>query len=1101
MRLQAIKGLFLAGLLVLVPGTALGQGVTTASMRGVVTDDAGEPLPGANVIAVHLPSGTEYGTAAGTDGTYNLRNLRVGGPYRVTVTFVGFDDFVREGILLALGETFRLDVRLAESAVELEEVQVVANRGLFDAERTGVGATVDEEQIQRTPTVGRDLADFVRLTPQAYVENDDDDGPAVSIAGQNNRYNAIYIDGAINNDVFGLSAQGTNGGQTGATPISIDAIEEFRINLSPYDVTQSGFTGGSINAITRSGTNRFEGSAYYFLRNESLAGKTPVNLAGDGPRERLPDFSNNRYGFRVGGPIVRNKLFFFVNGEILRSETPQPFEVTYAGNSAGRLGELRQALLAVGYDPGDFGDKASKLDDDKLLVKLDWNISQHHKLSARHSYSHSDNVDAFQSGASAINFSNNAEVFPNTTHSTAVELNSTFGSRFANKLILGYTRVRDDRGFAGDPFPFVQIDDGAGRIFLGSEQFSTANLLEQDIFTVTNTFNWFRGRHTLTFGTHNEFYDIGNLFIPRNFGFYRYRSLDDFLQSLEAVNNPAVDPASPAEFRRGFSLVDGVAGDGSKAIGAFKAFQLGLFVQDEFQVNDRLRVTAGLRADIPKITTKPRFAPDVFDTTIPALEAAGIDLKGAAPGKTPPAAVYLSPRLGFNYDLPGERQAQLRGGIGIFTGRVPFVWPGGMFLNNGTNTGEVRVFTGRLPNGEPIPFVPDVQNALDGEDFGATNLIPSGRLEIFEKDFRYPRVLRTSLGLDYELPGGWVATLEGQYTKTLSNILVTNVNLNPAAIRRLDGPDNRPVYAGDDVAIDPRYTAIHRVGTTSEGYTYDVTAQVQRLFRRLLNDTDQLALNVAYTYGDAWAVNDGTSSQINSLWNSMENVNGLNDLDLTRSDFSIGHRVLASVSYRVEFMNNLGTTFSLFYTGESGRPFSYTIANSQNLRGDGDGFASSLVYVPNSASELAGLSAEDAAALDRFIESSDYLRSRRGTYAERNGSRLPFEHVVDLKIAQELFGNLGGRRQKLEITLDIFNFTNLLNSDWGVRYNGIGNFSLLEFEGFQGEPGSGNFTPVYSLDFDPDLTPTEDALFKTETKDSGLYSSRWFMQLGLRYTF
>ncbi|WP_457653464.1 TonB-dependent receptor [Rhodocaloribacter sp.] len=1118
MKHSVTKRLFGFVLAAFLTGSVFAQGVTTASMRGVVTDPNGDTLPGANVVAVHLPSGSEYGTATNADGAYNLRNMRVGGPYRVTVSFVGFEDFVREGIMLNLGETYRLDVTLQENAVELEEIQVIAASGIFDAERTGVATTIDETKLEIMPTIGRDLADFTRLTPQAYVENDDDDGPAISIAGQNNRFNSIFIDGAVNNDVFGLSAQGTNGGQTGSTPISIDAIEEFQIAISPFDVTQSGFTGGAINAITRSGTNEFEGSVYYFLRNQNLVGKTPPALLGPGDaREKLPEFSNNRYGFRFGGPIIKNKLFFFTNVEILRSETPAPFDVSYVGDSGSRLGELRQALIDVaGYDPGDFGDKASKLDDDKILVKLDWNISRNHKLSARHSYAKADNIDAFQSNTNTINFSNNSEVFPNRTNSTAIELNSTFGNNYANKLILGYTRVRDDRGFAGDPFPVVEINDGSGEIRFGSEPFSTANILNQDIFTITNNFNIFKGNHTITIGTHNEFYSIDNLFIPRNFGTYEYNSFDDFMQSLCASGGgsspacapygPNPQPVAPRIYQRGYSLVDGIAGDATKAIGAFDAFQLGFYVQDEYQVNERLRLSGGLRVDVPKVTSTPRHAPDVFDTTIPAVSAK-YDLKGARPGKTPAAALYFSPRFGFNYDLTKERFAQVRGGVGVFTGRVPFVWPGSMFLNNGTNSGFVFRFGGRFPDGSPIPFEPDIQKQFTGADFGQSD-IPSGRLEIFEKDFRYPRVFRSSLGLDYELPGGVIGTLEGQYTKTISGVNVRNVNLNPDAVTMTDGPGARPVYFGDNIELDPRYSAVHVVGNTSKGYTYDVTVHLRKQFDDLFAEGDALLLDASYTYGDAYVVNDGTSSQINTLWRSMEVADYLpNNLRQTRSDFSIGHRILGSVTFRKHFLKNLTTTISIFYTGESGRPFNYTIDNSDALIG-APGFRDfGLFYVPNDANELIFESdqAASAAALNRFIESSDYLKSRRGKFAQRNGSRLPFENIIDLKIAQEVFGKIAGRKQKFEITLDIFNFTNLLNSDWGQRYNKFtsssnGGFELIEFRRFR-DPDKGDLTPVYRLEFDPERTPTEEAFFKTLVKDFGTFSSRWFMQLGFRYTF
>ncbi|MDX1618941.1 MAG: carboxypeptidase regulatory-like domain-containing protein, partial [Balneolaceae bacterium] len=468
--------------ILLLPLAALSQGVTTSSMKGTVVDENGEQLPGANVLVVHVPSGTEYGAATNSSGAFNIRNMRVGGPYRVRITFVGYEPYVEEGVSLSLGETYTVDAQLQRGSAQLGEVEVVAAGAVFDRNKTGVGKNVSTEDIEDAPTVGRDLADFTRLTPQAYIANDDDDGPAISIAGQNNRFNSIFIDGAVNNDVFGLSAQGTNGGQTGATPISMDAIEQFQINLSPFDVTQGGFTGGAINAITRSGTNRFEGSAYWYNRNEGLAGKTPIGLAdfNNADREDLPEFKNNRFGFRLGGPIIEDKLFFFANVELLRSESPQPFQgiSTYQGDAdIATLEEISNTLQSeFGYDAGTFRDKNSKLDSDKILFKLNWNINRNHKLMVRHSYTQSDNIDAFQSDAFAINYRNNSEVFPNTTNSTALELTSSFGDNKANKLILGFTDVLDDRGFAGEAFPTVTIFDGDGDISLGNEPFSTSNL-------------------------------------------------------------------------------------------------------------------------------------------------------------------------------------------------------------------------------------------------------------------------------------------------------------------------------------------------------------------------------------------------------------------------------------------------------------------------------------------------------------------------------------------------------------------------------------------------------------------------------------------------
>jgi len=1096
----------------LIPISTYSQGVTTSAIKGEVIDSEGETLPGANVVAIHLPTGTTYGTSTNSTGSFNIRNMRVGGPYRVEISFVGFEKFIVEDLNLSLGETFILNTELREAANQLGEIEVIGSGDIFDRNKNGVDVKIDSENIEEQPTVGRSLTDFTRLTPQAYVVNDDDDGPAISIAGQNNRFNSIFIDGAVNNDVFGLSAQGTNGGQTGATPISIDAIEQFQINLSPYDVSQGGFTGGAINAITRSGTNQYEGSFYYFRRGEQLAGETPrlIDLAQGESREKLPEFSNDRVGFRLGGPIIKDKLFFFVNGEILRSDNPQPFGGVYTGGSGiDGLEEIRNTLInEVNYDPGTFGNKNSSLDSDKLLAKIDWNINQNHKLSARYSYTESDNIDAFASDQNTINFSGRNEVFPNTTHTAALEVSSTFGENMANKLILGYTDVLDDRGVNGQFFPTVNIDDtNGGDIFLGNEPFSTSNILDQEIFTITNNFNIFLGQHTLTIGTHNEFYSIANQFIPFNFGWYFYDSVEDFLQSVRAVNDPTIQPAN-SFFQRGFSLVGdaNTVGDDAENIGAFNAYQIGFYIQDEWQVVDNFRLTGGLRFDVPGITTDPRFAPDVFAPggTLDQLEQFN-DLEGAKPGETPDPQLYLSPRLGFNWDLAGNKQTQIRGGLGTFLGRVPFVWPGGMFLNNGANTGIVSNFG-------PNPFRPNPTNGLTLTDFGRApdEVIPSGRLEIFAEDFKYPRVFRTSLGIDQRLPLGFVATLEGQFTKNINNIAVENVNLLPPN-ETLDGPDNRPIFYyldenGDfserNGLIDQRYDNIHVVGNTSDGYAFDITTRLQKAFDFGLQMTG------SYTYGDSYAVNDGTSSQINSIWRGTENVFTSNNPTVSRSDFSLGHRVLLSMTFKKQYFSNLATTVSLFLEGQSGRPFSYTIDNSDDMISE-NGIDASLLYIPTTASELTfdGTPAEQAAqvaALERFIESSDYLNSNRGEYADRNGSRAPFETIIDLKIEQEVFANVFNRNQKVEVTLDIFNFTALLgdifNQDsWGARYD-VGNVELIEFERFQ-DPENGDFTPVYSLNFDPSSTPTEQDFFEDEIQDFGTFGSRWLMQFGVRYTF
>jgi hypothetical protein len=668
----------------LLSTAAFAQGTTTSGMNGRVVNANGETLPGATVIAVHMPTNSQFGGITDTEGYFRLPNLHVGGPYKITVSFVGYEKYEKDGIYLNLGQTLRLNVTISETQLALEEVQVVGSRigeyNIFDGNRTGAETVINNERISLMPTVGRDLTDFTRLTPQATVSG----YGGISIAGMNNRYNAISIDGAVNNDVFGLAATGTNGGQTGGTPISMDAIEQFQIVLAPYDVRQGGFAGASINAVTRSGSNEIKGSAYYFMRNESIAGKTPTDDA-EAERDKLDDFSSNTYGFRLGGPIVKNKLFFFVNAEIQREETPQPFNFSdYTGDSPQSDIDAVANLLrnTYSYEPGPYLNKTRTLDSDKFLVRFDWNISEQHKMTLRHSYTNLEALKATRSSARSIGFLNNSEYFPSVTNSTALELKSNFEGS-SNNLVIGYTSVVDDRDPSGANFPAIRIYDGSGTLYIGSEPYSTANKLDQKVLTITDNYTIYKGKHTITLGTNNEFSSTYNLFMRKNYGEYRYSSVADFLTVGTAGEVSAI------QYERGYSLVDDITGDGSAAAADFKMMQFGLYAQDEYQVNDNLKVTAGIRFDMPMFPTEANIDNHFNTVTIPTLEAAGWDMQGAEAGKMPKAQIMVSPRIGFNLDVKGDESTQIRGGIGIFTSRLPLVWPGGSYTNNGVNIGGV----------------------------------------------------------------------------------------------------------------------------------------------------------------------------------------------------------------------------------------------------------------------------------------------------------------------------------------------------------------------------------------------------------------------------
>ena len=1058
------------------------QGVTTGSIAGRVTDAEGVEAIGATVLITHEPSGSKYNTATRGDGTYFFPNVRVGGPYTVAVTYIGYEEQTILNQYVSLGQTTEINVKLREG-VDLESIEITAADYL---RKMGSESKVSERDLANLPTVNRDLNDYLRLNPLANVRQEDP-GTSISIAGMNNRFNAIFIDGAVNNDVFGLSASGTNGGQTGVSPISLDAIEQLQISVSPYDVKLGGFAGAGINAVTRSGSNNLEGSAYYFFRNQNLTGKTPTfNLPDSVARTRVADYTAQTFGFRLGGPIIKDKLFFFVNTELQRDRTPQPFDLSnYAGQlNANDLQTLRSHLQErYGYDAGNYDDAANVLRGNRILGKLDWNLDDKHKLSLRHSYTRAESIRPFVSGPQALYFGNTAVYFPSTTNSTALEWNSLYGNRFSNNFILGFTAVRDNRGPSGDPFPWVRINDGTGSIFLGSEEFSTANELRQNVFTLTNNFNIYAGKHSLTLGTHNEFYSMYNLFIRQNFGSYRFNSLADFL---------AADSVRPIDYNYSYA----VNGDGAAN---FNALQLGFYVQDEYRASRRLTLTAGLRFDVPMFLTQP--AEDTFfnNRVRPAVDSAW-DLQGARAGQMPKAQVYVSPRLGFNFDVFGDRKSTLRGGVGLFTSRAPFVWPAGAYTNNGLTVGGIRADgAGGRPQ-SPL-FNPDPNAQPRAEDLGATTRIPSGEMNLVTPNFRYPQVLRTSLAWDQKLPWGLDLSVEGIFTQTLNNVFYQNVNLRPSTTNLSGTPDERPVYTG---FINNTYSAIYLLSNTNKGYTYNFSSQLTKSFDKGFSGM------VAYSFGRAYSIFEGTSSQNSSQWRGQHSVQGRNFADIARSEFDMGSRVTTALSYEITYPATeqlFGkTTISIFYNGQSGLPFSYIYAdnvrvgNTQYLAINGeDSRERSLIYVPANASEIRLIDRPNRTAqqqweeLNAFIEADPYLSGRRGQYAQRNMNRTPFTHGFDLRILQDVtFKQANGKKNTLQFSLDLMNLGNFLYKNWGRVYRApnFGNYALLRFEGYDPTAPTGVRIPQYSFNEQTlDPWPINDFL------------SRWRMQLGVRYLF
>ncbi len=1091
--------------ILLLPGLSLAQ-VTTSSMSGIIKTATGESLVGATVTATHEPTGVVYKTQTRAGGRFELSNMNPGGPYTVEVSFVNFATDKRSDIYLSLGETYKLDVNLADKANELTGVQVTSTRTATSG-RGGAETSIGRDKMANLPSVGRNISDYLRFVPQVKVTGDG----GIAIAGQNNRYNSFYIDGAVNNDVFGLSASGTNGGQAGVAPISIDAIDQFQVVISPYDASIGNFTGGAINAVTRSGTNTTQGSVYGFYRNQDLTGKTPTGAKD--AATKLAKFSAKTYGFRIGGPIIKSKLFYFFNLEFQRDERPQPFALsqyggTYNADSINKL--VNHLKTAYQYDPGSYLDIPESVNSDRVVAKVDWNINTTNRLSVSHRYNKGVRDNTTPGSSTRINFFNGGYQFPTTTHSSSIELKSSLKNGKNNRLLITYTNVNDDRSPLGNPFPRVEIQDGSSArlMVFGTENFSTANLLKQENFNLLDWFKFNKGRHFFTVGTDNEYSSSYNAFIRNNFGLYRYASLNDFVRNY-----------SPLRYDRSYSLVDTKSGDITEAAAEFKSLRLGLFVNDEIRVNERLTVNLGVRADWTKFLTDPREDKFFNDSAIPKISQY-YDLEGARSGQMAKVPVSISPRLGVTYKIPSEN-VTIRGGIGIFTGRIPLVWPGGVYNLNGVSIGDIAVNSPNqtnpalgpilLANGQPMTFRNNPEGQYTATDLGL-GINNKGELNLISEKFSLPKLFRASMAVDKRFGQGWTFTIEGIFSKNIREIDYTQVNILPATLRSA-GPGSRQVYFATGSA--PARIPLRANGTNPyngdiylltnnkdrKGFSYNFTFTLDKAFR------NGFAFNANYTYGNSIVLNEGTSSQNVSQWRFMETVNGRNNITLSHSDFDLAHRINAYVSKKFTYAkNNLATTISLVYNGQSGSPFSYVYGNSI-VRDRATGETNDLIYVPT-AGELQGMTFDNLTigtttytaqqqkdALNLYIENDNYLSGRRGQFAERNGARLPFTHLLDLKIQQDFNIKMGKNRYQFQVTYDIFNFTNMLNREWGRTYFLTNdNYSLVRFNGFV---SATNLTPRYS--FDPNNNNRTPYGISTSTVP-GL-SARWVSQLGIRFNF
>ena len=1078
-------------LIVLLPlARVAAQGVTSAAVVGRVTDDANSAVPSATLTLANPSTGARYGARSAEGGRFFFENVQVGGPYSLQVRAFGFEAGGVPDIWLRLGQRLVQDVALKRAAVEVAGVTVTGEaNSLVSASRTGAQTFVSDSIIRRLPTLSRNFTDFIVTVPQVVTAG----VPGATLGGQNNRFNNIQIDGGVNNDVFGLAASGTPGGQANAHPISIEAVREYQVLLAPFDIRQGSFAGGLINAVTKSGTNAFHGSAFGFNQNETFVGKDTAHV-------KASDFTQSQYGATLSGPIIRDRLHFFASVDVQHREAPfvgqQIGSDPTGGNDSIGVGITQRTADTVatilrnvyGFDPGTWGAPTQGNPDRNVFGKLTGQLGTNSQLEVSYNFV-AANQDVLIRNSTATGFrdgyqlSNSGYNFRTKTHTGRGKWTTTIGN-YSNELLVGYQRIRDKRFLPNTvPLIFVAGDRGGTSVAAGADRFSQANSLDQDIYEVTDNLTFARGSHLITLGTHNEFFHFFNVFFPASIGVWSF------------ANPGALLAGNASRFERALALrPEGPNAD-------FHVRQFGFYVQDRVTPRRGLSVTAGLRVDVPAMD-KPSSNP-----TLPSSVLA------VNTGDFPSGNALWSPRLGFNYDLRGDRSTVLRGGVGIFSGRPPYVWISNAFGNTGLEQATLicdGAFTGTggTTLGDTVPAFridPSNQPQSCGSEgpgsVGAAATAPS--IVYFDSDFKFPQNLKIAIGADHQLPWGMVGTFDFLYTKSINQFYITDVNLQ-GPIAAWSGEAGRPLYgtisagtgtAGSATATPARLTPTSGAGgfrdvlrheNRSDDRSFSVTGQLQKRF------SDGVEFGVGYTYSHTEDLFSLTSSIASSNYRFTTLDGTIASRNLRTSVFDIPHKITASGTMDVRW----GVQLSLIYVGQSGSPYSYVVSNDVNA----DGFpGNDQVYVPRNRADISldgngsgsaqggigSVAQQDSAyaVLDARINSEDCLREHRGTLLPRNSCRNPWMNFVNARLAK-LFQTVRG--QSIEVAADLFNVLNVLNGDWGLirQTSGFEEANLLTRTGFD----SVNQRGIYALS----VPPRE----QVQTN-----SSRWRLQLGVKYTF
>lgn len=1090
-----LKKIYLFIAVALLSTAFLHAQVTTSSITGVVKDPKNEVLVGATVVLTHEPTNTVYTTTTRKGGVFDIQNINPGGPYKLEVTNVGFETYVKTEINIPLGDTYNATVEMTNTSQVLTEV--VVNAAAARNQRTGAATNVSRTQVLNFPNISRSLMNVSRLTPQS---NNTSSG--TSFMGMSPRLNSITIDGSLFNNNFGLGSNALPGGAS--QPISIDAIDQVQINVAPYDVRQAGFTGAGLNAVTRRGTNNLYVTAYDFYKNQSFNGKKV-----DGSTiPSIQKSSSNLVGASVGGPIIKNKLFFFGNFEYEKRTNPGQLGVAYTDAeknnpnvvksvSAAQMDSVRNYLMSkYQYDPGVYQGYNFNTTNTKFLVRLDWNINDKNRFSIRYNQSQTKDdqltntnsgpsprinngrIGAGSNGSGAsingLNFSNSNYVQNNNVYSVVGELNSKLSASSTNQLLVSYTKIHDFRSTPGKQFPFVDIMRDANNVLMsfGSEIYSYNNDLKNTTWNVADNFSYTVGRHNLLAGASFDYLTFENSF--SNFGgqsYYRFNSLNDFLKD-----------SSPTVFALTYSNTD----RNGITPAAAKFGQLGFYLQDIFTVNPRFRLTYGLRFDLPfypgeRIKNDSLYAVLLKDPN-------GNDFR-ADVSTWPKQRILVSPRVGFTYNLSQDNSWVLRGGSGIFTGRIPFIW----LVNQSSDNNVLNtMITKSGVDAKDRKFDPDRTKYVPDPLPTKRDIVSGAYYSVTAPDFKMPQTWRNNLAIDKSFARDFVATLEAIYSKTINGVYHWNANLGPS--RDSTRGDQPWKYYKRYLTTVKGLTDVLVMDNTSKGYSLALTAQIQKRFSHNWQGS------IAYTYNIAKDVSPNNGDRSQSSWTQNNIILNPNDPELSYSAYSVPHRVTAYFSYRLEYANKaMATTFGLFYSGSSQGRYHYKYSGDVN----GDGTGNDLLYVPTSRDGLEQqfttlttrnpdgsvkgtyTPVQQADAFWTFVQNDKFLNDHKGKFVDRYSNLLPWTNQLNLRILQDFSVRAGGHRHTLQASVDVENFLNLLNNSWGNVYAlNYGSFAEQSILGVS----SGKFT------FDPTGEP------KIYKRNVG-FGSTWGMQVGIRYIF